>query len=307
MKTHRTPRRISYSLLSLVKRFRTLIVVSAILALPLFPAAYAGWFPFFQAGPETVAIFQGDCTTPATSFTLGDTVCAKLTNAPTGSRATQVLRRLAIVGPDGFIRSKSDVPGTDSSDELVFTIPATETTLVGGDSIDNRGSWQGTSFSGVDGSAKVKAGFTVTSNVAVAQLSLLSVVSETELAAGDNVTFILYLLNRGPNAADDVVVTSADPANTTFVSAASSDPNLDCTNDTGTSTCTMATLATNGAVKIALTYTVGAGTPVKTVIVSEASVTTTTAQRSTRENSTKTATFVAEPAPAGSCTLTCPA
>jgi len=117
MKTHPSPKPISYSLMNTVRRFRILILLSAILAVPLFSVASAALFPFSpQAGPETVAIYQGDCTTPATAFTLGDTVCAKLTNAPTGLRTTQVLRRLAIVGPDGFIRSKTDVPGTDSSD-----------------------------------------------------------------------------------------------------------------------------------------------------------------------------------------------
>lgn len=308
MKTHPIPRRISHSLKNIVKRFRTLIFVTALLAPALFSVASAAWAPFSpQAGPETVATYQGDCTTPATSFTLGDTVCVKLTNAPTGSRATQVLRRLAIVGPDGFIRSHKQVSGTDSSDELIFTIPATETSLVGGDNIDNRGTWQGASFSGADGSAQVKAAFTVTSNVAVAQLSLLSVVSQAELAAGDDVSFTFYLLNTGPNAAENVVLTAADPANTTFVSDATSDPNLDCANDTGTTTCTMASLASNAEVKISLTYTVGAGTPVKTVIMSEATVTTTTAQRSTRGNSTQAAAFVAEAAPAPTCTLTCPA
>lgn len=307
MKTHRTPRRISSALLNLVKRFRTLIVVSAILALPLFPAAYAGWFPFFQAGPETVAIFQGDCTTPATSFTLGDTVCAKLTNAPTGVRATQILRRLALVGPDGFIRVKADVPGTDSSDEVTFTIPSTDTSLIGGENVDNRGTWTAASYSGVDGSTKVQTAFTVTSNVAVAQLSLLSVVSDTELAAGDNVTFTFYLENTGPNPAADIVFTAADPANTTFSSSASSDPNLLCANDTGTTECTLASLASNDGLKFSLTFNVGSGTPVKTVIEIQGSVTTTTAQRTTRGNSTKAATFVAEPAAPGSCQLTCPA
>ena len=307
MKTH-PPSRIPHSCMNVLRRFRALILVSVILALPLFSVAYAEWFPFVpQAGPETLAIYQGDCTTPATSFTLGDTVCAKLTNAPTGFRATQVLRRLAIVGPDGFIRSKTDVPGTDSSDELIFTIPATETSLVGGETIDNRGTWQGASFSGVDGSAQAKAAFTVTSDVAVAQLLLLNVVSETELAAGDAVSFTLYLLNTGPDAAQNVVVTSADPANTTFVSAVTSEPNLDCANDTGTTTCTTETLASNALVKITLTYNVGAGTPVRTVVVSEATVTTTTAQRSTRGNFTEAAALVAEPAPAATCTLACPA
>ena len=306
MKTHRNPRRISYSLLNLVKRFRTLIVVSAILALPLFPAAYAGWFPFFKAGPETVAIFQGDCTTPATSFTLGDTVCAKLTNAPTGSRATQILRRLVLVGPDGFIRAKADVPGLESSDELTFTIPATDTSLIGGENIDNRGSWRAASLAGWDGSTKAQAGFTVSSNVAVSQLSLLSVVSDTELAAGDNVTFTFYLENTGPDPSADIVFTAADPANTVFVSSVSSDANLECANDTGTTECTLASLASNDGLKFALTFNVNSGTPVKTVIEIQGSVTTTTAQRTTRGNSTKSATFIAEAAVAGSCQLTCP-
>lgn len=293
--------------MNVIKRFRILIFVTAILALPLFSVASAVFPLTPQAGPETIAIFQGDCTTPATSFTLGDTVCAKLTNAPVGFRATQVLRRLAIVGPDGFIRSKSDVPGTDSSDELIFTIPATETSPVGGENLDNRGTWQAASFSGFDGSAQVKAAFVVTSNVAVAQLSLLSAVSQTELAGGDNVSFTLYLQNSGPNDAEDVVVTADNPAHTTFVSAIASDPNINCVNDTGSTTCTSETLANDARATITLTYNVDAGTPVRTVIVFDATVTTTTAQRSLRGTFTEAAAFVAEAAPAPVCELSCPA
>ena len=297
-----------YSLMNPVKRFRTLIFVIAILTVPLFSIASAEWFPFMlQAGPETVAIFQGDCTTAATSFTLGDTVCAKLTNAPTGFRATQVLRRLALVGPDGFIRAKVDVPGTDSSDEVTFSIPATDTSLIGGENIDNRGTWTAVSYSGFDGSAQVQTPFTVTSNVAVAQLSLLSVVSDTEIAAGANVTFTFYLENSGPDPAAGIVFTAADPANATFVSDASSDPNLACANDAGSTSCTLASLASNAGIKFSLTFSVGAGTPVKTIVTIEGSVTTTTAQRTTRGNFTKTATLVTEAAPPGTCILTCPA
>jgi len=297
-----------YSLMNPVKRFRTLILVVAILTVPLFSVAYAEWFPFMlQAGPETVTIFQGGCSTPATSFTLGDTVCAKLTNAPTGSRATQVLRRLALVGPDGFIRAKVDVPGTSSSGEVTFTIPSTDTSLIAGENIDNRGTWTAVAYSGFDGSARVQTPFVVTSNVAVAQLSLLSVVSDTEIAAGDPLTFIFYLQNLGPDPAADVVFTAADPANTTFASSASSDPNLVCANDTGTTTCTLASLPANSGRKFTLTFNVGAGTAVKTVIEITASVTTATAQRTTRGNFTKSGALVTEAAAPGSCSLTCPA
>ncbi|HEY9502261.1 MAG TPA: hypothetical protein VIR01_11590, partial [Pyrinomonadaceae bacterium] len=150
MKTHRKPRRFPYPVLNFVNRFRTLIIASALLALPLFTVGYAAWFPFLpQAGTETVAIFESDCTTPATiPVTLGDTVCAKLTNAPTGSRATQTLRRLVLVGPDGFIRAKTDVPGTSATGQVVFTIPSTDTSLIGGENIDNRGTWRAASLAG---------------------------------------------------------------------------------------------------------------------------------------------------------------
>jgi uncharacterized repeat protein (TIGR01451 family) len=267
-----------------------------------------------QAGVETVAIYQSDCTTPSTSFTLGQTLCAKLTNAPLGLRATQVLRRLSIVGPNGYIRQELNVPATTSTATLSFTIPATATSLVGGETIDNRGSWQALSISLRDGTPAAKANFTVfdsDTNVKVAQLFLQSAVTTNgELSPGENVIFTLYAQNQGPDTAAQVVITDTTPNNTSFVSAVSSDPNFTCSENTGTITCaggaSPASLAKGATVKLALTFQVDAGTAVKTVITNNASIATSTTQRSTRDNFTSASVVITEAAGASTCTLSCP-
>lgn len=265
-----------------------------------------------QAGVETVAIFRSDCSTPATSFTLGQTVCAKLTNAPLGLRSTQVLRRLSIVGPSGYIRQEMNVPATTTTATLSFAIPSSATSVVGTDTVDNRGDWQAVSVSLRDGVPVAKAGFTVfdsDTNVKVADLLLQSAPTTIgELSPGENVIFTLYAENLGPDPAEQVVITDTTPNNTAFVGADSSDPNFECTEDTGTITCRGAngSLDKGGKVKIALTFRVDAGTPVKTVITNVASIATSTTQRSTRDNSTTSSVVVAEPAGANVCMLTCP-
>lgn len=267
-----------------------------------------------QAGPETVAIFQSDCSTPATSFKLGQTVCAKLTNAPLGLRATQVLRRLSIVGPNGYIRQELNVPATTATATLSFTIPATATSTVGADVVDNRGSWQALSLSLRDGTAVAKAGFTVFDSddtVKVSQLILQSAAQTNgELSPGENVIFTLYVQNLGPDTAEQVVITDTKPNNTTFSTAASSDPNFNCAEDTGIITCqggaSPASLVKGATVKIALTFQVDPGAAVKTVITNSASIATTTPQRTTRDNFTTASVVITEVAGASTCTLTCP-
>jgi uncharacterized repeat protein (TIGR01451 family) len=277
-----------------------------------------------QAGIETVAIFESDCTTPATSFTLSQTLCAKLTNAPLGLRTTQVLRRLSISGPNGYIRSELNVAATTSTASLTFTIPSNATSLVGGETVDNRGSWQALSISMRDGSPVAKAGFTVVdsdANVKVADLALQSAATTPgELSPGENVVFTLYAENLGPDPAGQVVITDTTPNNTTFVSAtvaaaeptATPNPNFACTNDTGIVTCegvndTDASLAKGEKVRFDLTFKVDAGTPVRTVITNVASIATSTTLRSTRDTLTTASVVITEAAGAGTCTLSCPA
>ena len=277
-----------------------------------------------QAGIETVAIYESDCTTPATSFTLSQTLCAKLTNAPLGLRTTQVLRRLSIAGPNGYIRSELNVAATTSTASLTFTIPSTATSSVGGETVDNRGSWQALSVSLHDGSPVAKAGFTVVDsdpNVKVSSLILQSAATTAgELSPGENVVFTLFAENSGPDPAEQVVITDTVPNNTTFVSAivaaaeptATPNPNFECTDDMGTVRCdgtgsTDASLAKGEKVRIDLTFHVDNATPVRTVITNVASIASSTTQRSTRDNLAVASVVVTEAPVAGTCTLTCPA
>src|SRR5690242_3426971 len=266
------------------------------------------------SGVETVAIFQSDCTMPATSFTLNQTVCAKLTNAPLGLRSTQVLRRLSIVGPNGYIRQELNVPATTSTATLSFAIPSTPTSVVGGETIDNRGSWQALSISLRDGTPVARANFTVfdsDTNVKVAQLYLQSAATTNgELSPGENVIFTLYAQNDGPDPADQVVITDMTSANTSFVGAASSSTAFNCSEDTGTITCSgataPATLAKGATVKIDLTFRVDPGAALGTVITNTASIATATTQRSTRDNVAIASVAITQAAGASTCTLTCP-
>ncbi|HBB89352.1 MAG TPA: hypothetical protein DC047_17240 [Blastocatellia bacterium] len=282
-----------------------------------------GLFPLLvpQATPvETVTIYQSNCSTPQTDFVLGQTVCAKLTNAPLGSRPTQIQRRLSIVGPGGYIRSQVDVSALSSTATLLFPIPADETSIIGGDTIDNRGAWQAVSNSTRDGSTKAKAGFTVTDSdntKKVADLFVTKIVSSTgDLAPSGYVIFTVFVANGGPDPAENVEVRDAIPANTTFFSEAHSDASFTCTNPStgagpsdgpeGRSSCTTASLARGAKVKFTFTYKVDLGTPVKTEILNVAQASSSTPQRTTSDNAAKAVAIVTAAEPLSNCELDCP-
>lgn len=276
------------------------------------PAATAHTLTLIPQAPpvETVGVFQSNCTTPATTFTLGQTMCAKISGNPLGSRPTQILRRLVIVNPAGYIVGKVNV--TTNPQELIFSLPSSATSAFGDQIVDNRGDW---SVTAVDtrGGAGATASFSVTDPaVNVADLAILKIVAgASEVSPGSNVSFSIFVVNYGPNAAQGVSFTDAVPANTTFVSESHSDASFTCTNPasggTGTTTCSTPSLAKGSKVKFTLTYNVNPGTPVRTLIINQADITTTTLQRSTRDNSSKAAIVIADTGATEVCTLTCPA
>jgi uncharacterized repeat protein (TIGR01451 family) len=346
MKKHAPPLTVSCRLMKAITRARFFILLVAVLSLPFISAASASYIkrspvnneappaaraaaqtaglrPLlaaapFQAGAEGLAIYQSDCMTPATDFNLGQTVCAKLTGAPVGSRPTQLLRRVAVVGPDGFIRSKVSVPGDSSTATLTFAIPTTATSLVGGETIDNRGTWQAVALDN-SGSPVLRAAFVVTDTaVEVAELALGSAAITAEVAPGSNVIFRVRLVNFGPNAAGNVTVTASEPANTTFVSVTQNPaaPAFTCNTTGGTTTCTTESLprldklspATNfNIAEFTFTYDVSGAAGPGSAIEHSASVTTETAQRSTRGSLSKASALVNPAAVNVGCELTCPA
>jgi uncharacterized repeat protein (TIGR01451 family) len=279
-------------------------------ASPVGVPAVAGFQPLlaampFQAG-ESVAIYESDCTTPATEFNVGQTVCVKVTGAPTGFRATQLLRRLVISGPGGYIRAKVSVPGNSSTATLTFTIPTTDTSAIGTDTVDNRGTWQATSITS-DGSAITNALFTVEDAAnQVADLRLSEAASAGEVAPGSNITFRAYLANLGPNDAAGVSFTAPDASGASFVSAsAGTGSGFTCANSSGTTTCSADSLPAGTTVAFTLTYDVTAAAG--GFVSSSSSVTSTTAQRTTSDKSASASAQVTAAAPPTMCNLTCPA
>src|SRR2546423_6126695 len=107
---------------------------------------------------ETIETFASDCTTPKTDFDLGQTVCAKVTNAPVGAGGAPA-QRLTWVARNGAVAQAGNI--TSSTQTGTYLLPTTATQTLGGVTIDNRGTWRGNTSAPSDGSLRNTAPFTV--------------------------------------------------------------------------------------------------------------------------------------------------
>lgn len=270
------------------------------LSLPLFP----------QAGPPSVMTFafSGGCTTAQSSFVLGDTVCARVTGG------TTFPRRLTFVDPSGFIRQTTTISA--DPEEISFWLPATQTSIVGNDTVDNRGTWKVNMISSRS-SVVTSAQFVVTDpahSAADLSISKLTSAANQTVSAGSSSTFEIYLINNGPNDAQNVVVTDVVPANTTFGGLVqTSGPSFSCTlpvqGGTGSVSCNRSSLAAGESVTFNFAYQIDSGTPVGTAISNTVTVSSDTEDPNSNDN---TATAVATVASTGgsgggtTCSVGCP-
>ncbi len=189
-------------------------------------------FPLLpQQGGETITIHRQDCTTPATDFNLGETVCAKLTGAPVGTR---IRRRLAIVNPAGLVVAKANVISNPQS--LTLALPADAISTYEQNTVDNRGTWRVNNLSTENAGVKTGATFVLRDpSVPVASLSITkNLVGPEQVADGSVLTFSLSVSNSGPDNAASVEFTDALPANSTFaLFVQESGPTFDCTIPSG--------------------------------------------------------------------------
>ena len=162
------------------------------------------------------------CTTPQTTFTLGDTVCAKVSGSDPAFN-----RRIGWVDPVGITRTFTAIITDPQSDS--FTLPTTETSTIDVFVVDNRGLWQVNVVSS-DGSVVRGQPFLVQGNTPSADLSISkSLVGETP-ESGQNVTFAVAVTNKGPNPAENVEISDAESGNASFVSVTqTSGPTFSCT------------------------------------------------------------------------------
>ncbi|HEX8088046.1 MAG TPA: HYR domain-containing protein, partial [Blastocatellia bacterium] len=252
-----------------------------------------------SASSESISTFRADCSTASTSLNLGETACAVAVGAqlPISGRRQ---RRFQWVAPDGSVVQQADITSSPQSDS--FVIPATGQFAQVGTwfikTVDNGGA-------GFD-----SASFVVL-NPANASVDL-SVIKNGpfQAAAGSNVTYTIYVTNRGPDDAQSVVLTDGVPPSTTFVSETQlSGPAATCTNptsgsSTGATVCTIATLPANATAIFSITYNMNAGTQDGTEISNTATVASSTPELHEQDNTVVALTTVT--AGVQTCAVTCP-
>jgi uncharacterized repeat protein (TIGR01451 family) len=220
------------------------------------------------------------------------------------------------VDPSGYIRQTTAI--TSDPQDITFTIPATGTSDVGTAGnpviVDNRGTWQVNMISS-RATLVTSAKFSVSDPAARAAdvtVSKSNTAATQQVTAGSSSTFQIFVANNGPDPAENVVLTDVLPANTTFGGLVNTGATFSCTHpaggETGTITCTIATLAAGDSAGFDLAYGVNSGATAGTVISNTATVSSDTSDPNNDNNSsTSTATVVAGGGGGGTdCTVGCP-
>jgi uncharacterized repeat protein (TIGR01451 family) len=259
--------------------------------------------------PEVVTLYAADCSTAKTSFVLGDTVCAKVEGGPSFNR------RVALIDSFPLVRQFADI--TSDPQFISFTLPSGSTSVINGDTYDNRGVWRVNIVPESRFSVRVTASFTVSDPQAPeANLAIYkSNNTGDQTTAGSNVLFTIFVQNPGPDTAQNVTVTDNIPANTTFLSGEQNDagpPNtFTCTFPdpnaaTGATTCTIASLPAGQNASFTIVYNINDGTSAGTVISNTSTITSDTADGDNTDNTATSSLTVIAGAATNTCTLQCP-
>jgi uncharacterized repeat protein (TIGR01451 family) len=116
-----------------------------------------------------------------------------------------------------------------------------------------------------------------------ANLALTSQTSTAQVVAGNPFTYTVQLTNAGPDDAADVIVSDPPPAGVTFSSCTSTEGS--CTISAGAATLNLATVPDGDTVTITIQATLSAAVADGTILVNTPSVTSSTADPDTSNNS----------------------
>jgi uncharacterized repeat protein (TIGR01451 family) len=222
--------------------------------------------------PYTITTYDGGCSTPKSVFNLQDTdktVCAKVTGAPSTWR---------------LIWSNADSVAVQN----VAVGSGTSTfTLTSGSSL---GDWRVILYEPFGGSVQSVTTFTVIdANNPSADLTITKSAISSSASSGSQILFSIQLTNNGPSAATAVQMLDTVPTGTTLYGVDQlGGPTFTCTGpmrgDTGTTTCTIASLARGESATFVATYLVG-NVSTGTVISNTATASSTTADPNSLNNS----------------------
>jgi uncharacterized repeat protein (TIGR01451 family) len=249
-------------------------------------------------GPA-IATFASDCTTPQTSFVLGDTVCARISGEPLpdAPNGVPVQRRFNWVNSASELASSTDVT----------TDPQTNTFILSTNP-SARGAWLVNS-AGSDGEAHLSTGFSVSDPANLSTDLALSMSNAGTVSASSDLFFTIRVANKGPDSAANVQLTDVQPINTTFVSATQTEGTAQfvCNESAGTTTCTATSMPKGDEALIVIVYNVNGGTPDDTVITNTVNVTSSTTELNNADNTFETiATVDSSAPPTPECVLDCP-
>jgi uncharacterized repeat protein (TIGR01451 family) len=264
-----------------------------------------------SADVQVTKVDTPDPVTAGTNLTYTITV----TNAGPSSAATVALADtvptgttfVSLASPGGWSCTTPAVGGTGAINcsiatlaaggNAVFTlVVAVNPSLTNGTVITNNATASSTTADPNGGNNSATA--TTTVGTGSANLSVTKVDTPDPIAPGANITYTITVNNAGPTNASSVSLSDTLPANTTFVSLASPG-GWSCITPAvgaaGTVTCTNASVGTGNAV-FTLVVAVAGNTPNATVISNTATVSSTTADPSTgNESATATTTVHSGP------------
>jgi uncharacterized repeat protein (TIGR01451 family) len=246
-------------------------------------------------GPETIATFAEDCTTPKTDFNFGETICAVVTNATPGAN-----ERLIWGHTDGFLAREVFVNSATQTDQLLLT----PTSILGGETVNNRGTWRIRTVN-TDGEPISETTFTIHDpETLTGDLSVYKFIQSGESKVNENtdVSFLISVSNFGPDDASNVELADFTPAATTFVSLTQiSGPAFTCTD----SNCTIASLLRGARANFVAVYHTN-GVAAETLTSYTATVSSDTAELRPADNSASGEFSIIVAGAPQTCTLACP-
>ena len=231
--------------------------------------------------PVTLETFAGDCTTSKSLYNLQDadlTVCAKFTNAAPG---------WSVIWSNAHFVGVQSATVTAATGSATFTLNPNS----------SLGDWRVILYEPFGGTVQKVTRFTVIdAQNPKADVTVSAGLVSSGASSGHQVLYSIQVSNLGPDDAP-VTLTNDVPANTSFESFGQlAGPTFNCTNpntgESGTTTCTIASLGRGETATFLATYlvdTVANGT----VLSNTASVTTTTSDPDEDNNTSSVEVTVA--------------
>ena len=246
-------------------------------------------------GPESIATFAEDCTTPKSDFDFGETICVVVSNATLGAN-----ERLVWGHTDGFLAREVFINSATQTDNLLLT----PTSVLGGETVNNRGTWKVRTID-VDGAPVAETTFTIhdpellTGDLAVYKFNQNG---DSKVNENTDVSFVISVSNFGPDTASDVELEDFTPAATTFVSLTqTSGPTFTCTD----STCTIASLAKGAQANFVAVYHTN-GVATETLTTYSATVSSDTAELRAVDNTASGEFSIIVAGAPQACSVNCP-